>query len=218
MLFNFSFEDFQRILNENQGRPVYEVTDSGFVLYWTLNGFIYKTSLSFNEMLESYRKDIGDNSATLEKAICVFKENYLKDCFQHRGKLSKQSIKISANIPPEVRVESKVDSKWAFKKVAGTKDIEPDTAWMEDVPDTGNKVIKGLNNNSAVTIVGILEKSKEEEQRIFKQKPIVAHNDEVIRNRVDETPPDASGIKPKVEVRTDSVLLGKMLPAKKVVE
>ena len=218
MIFNFSFEDFQKMLTENNGKPVYEITTDGFVLYWTLNGFVYQTSVSLNDILKSYREQIGNPEASLEKAVGVFNETYLKDCYEHRGKIKEQVIKTVDDVSQPVRVESKIASKWAYKNVSGTDKIDPKSMWIENNPDTGNKIIKGIDSNDTVTIVGLLEKAKEEEQKLFKPKVPVVHDDSVIEDRRSTTPPDASGIKPKVEVKTESNLLGKMLPEKKVVE
>ena len=211
MIFNFSFEDFQKVLTENNGKPVYEITEGGFTLYWTMGGFIYQSTVTLEDILSSYREETGNPEAPLEKSIGAFFETYLRDCYQHRGEIAKQSIKTIGEQRPPVRVESKVPSKWAYKSVSGTEKIIPKSMWIESNPDTGNKIIKGINSSDAVTVVGLLEKAKEEEQKVFKVKTSIKTDVGTIPDRRDNTPPQKTATMEKEVPKTDSKKLKEML-------
>ena len=110
--FILSFNDFQAVLKENQGKPIYEITGNGYNLYWSLQSFAYMTSISFNEILESYKKETGNALATLEQAKDTFQARYLQDCYQNREHLKKQLVSTLGETDSPVRVESKDGRDW----------------------------------------------------------------------------------------------------------
>jgi len=52
---NLKFSDFQSMLRENEGKPIYRREDDKYSLDWTIGGFIYHTSVTFKQIEESYK-------------------------------------------------------------------------------------------------------------------------------------------------------------------
>lgn len=74
-----SFKDFQKMLSEVGGKPVYCEEKDKFILEWTGGGFVYQTIVKFRDIESSYAKQFpGANG----DAIVLFKDRYLRDCFK----------------------------------------------------------------------------------------------------------------------------------------
>lgn len=70
-----SFKEFQRILTENEGRPIYEEGKNKFILEWLGGSFLYRTIVTFDQIHKSHINGEGDG-------IDVFRRLYLQDCHE----------------------------------------------------------------------------------------------------------------------------------------
>jgi len=148
---NLNFSDFQRMLEENDGKPIYKKEKDKYTLEWGIGGFVYKTEVKFSQIHESYKKQFGREDNKL--AIEVFFEKYLKDAYKDVSKIKEEEIEL---IDAETSVrnqEEAPESKWKYQPVTQLKEIIRKSTWLES-DKNGGYIIKALNNKNAVITVG----------------------------------------------------------------
>ena len=127
---NLKFSDFQSMLRENEGKPIYRREDDKYTLDWTIGGFIYHTSVTFKQIEESYKGQFGmeNKKAAIEK----FHDLYLKDAYEVVSSFdTKEEISLIEG-PVGVRdQEEQPENKWRFTPVTELKNTIRKSTWME---------------------------------------------------------------------------------------
>ena len=148
---NLNFSDFQRMLEENEGKPVYKKEKDKYVLEWSIGGFTYQTEVKFSQIHESYKKQFGREDNKL--AIEVFFEKYLKDAYENISGFKDEEIELIDAQTSVRNQEEEPESKWKYQPVTQIKEIIRKSTWLES-DKNGGYIIKALNNKNAVITVG----------------------------------------------------------------
>ena len=159
-----SFADFQRMLRENEGKPVYSKSENSFILEWTIGGFTYHTEVLFKQIHNSYKNIFGkeNDKASIEK----FHELYLKDAYEDLGnKKTSEEINLFENIQVVREQEEKPENKWKYISITNLKNTIKKSHWLTN-DEKGGYTIKALNKQSAVVTLGKLKKI---DGRLFSQ-------------------------------------------------
>lgn len=150
-----TFKDFQRMLNENNARPVYaEVPGQHFELKWTSGAFIYRCTVGITEIVYSYKTQFKDDNQL--KAIELFKNLYLKDCYRDQSMVPVTELE---NIP---LLESQNTILEASKKSWKVRDFDSQAFAKSD-----RESIKIVNLNAAPNRK-ILEGSSKKGNKTFR--------------------------------------------------
>jgi len=154
---NLKFSDFQRVLKENDGKPVYKREDDKYSLNWTLGGFSYYTEVTYKQIHSSYEKQFGrkDNKAAIEK----FHDMYLKDAYVVVDSFDKEEIPLLESFPVVREQENEPENKFKYIPVTQLKQTVKKSHWMES-DLKGGYIIKAINDKNAVVTVGKIENIK----------------------------------------------------------
>ena len=153
---NLRFNDFQRMLEENEGKPIYKKESDKYSLGWTIGGFTYHTEVLFKSIHSSYSIQYGkeDNKAAIEK----FHDIYLKDAYEDIGLgFKEESVALFSGVPEVREQEEKPENKWKYTHVTELKHTIRKSTWMESDKD-GGFIIKALNDKNAVVTVGEIKR------------------------------------------------------------
>jgi len=149
MIKEFSFQDFQKIMEENNARPIYSIIEDKYILAWTSGGFIYQTTILKTQIYNAYEKFFGkkNDSAAIKK----FEETYLSDCYKETLPNSEELISLFEAIKPVLR-----ESDWHYQPIKKLKDMMPKSLFVKE--KNGKKHIMGIEKNSNnISTLGILE-------------------------------------------------------------
>ena len=148
-----SFNDFQKILNENNGKPIYKKVGNKYKLEWTLGGFLYQTEVSFKQIFDSYKLTTGKKDD--KSAIIRFEKMYLEDCYQEttsKELLKQEGIPLFEGMKPVVREEEKFSYYTPVRKL---KDMIPNSLFVKS--NKGKKTIMGIGKDSnGISTLGVL--------------------------------------------------------------
>jgi len=146
-----NFSDFERILTENQGKPIYKRNDDKYVMFWSIGGFVYQTEVTFKQIHESYKKQFGkqNNKASIE----TFFNKYLVDAYEEVSEYKKEEIELLMDDQEVRQQEEKPENKYKYFPITQLKNTIRKTTWMESDKD-GGYIIKAINDKNAVITVG----------------------------------------------------------------
>lgn len=143
---NVSFYDFQRILTDTNGKPVYEELSDRFILEWLGGSFLYHSEVLFQDVFNSYEKEFKKKDPI--EAIKLFKKKYLTDAYEALPLLPlEQDIPLLEAAFP-VKEQPKQAYSFDYEGILANKRLSDfKTKSLELSSDQGKLVITGLLKN-----------------------------------------------------------------------
>lgn len=157
-----TFVDFQTLLTEAGGRPVYQTLPDRFVLQWIGGSFLYQTEATFQDIQNSYKQESDEDDR--QKAIKLFKDRYLKNCYEYLEVIPiNQKIAILGTPMPPVEGAS-----WDMKMIGKLRDFKPRSLRIET--SGRQKIIIGELLDGQFGRLAVLERSEGPQFALYTEK------------------------------------------------